>query len=112
MGFNIKSVLNLLNGISSPNQAIDMMLSKLPPQTANMLRSMMGNGVDPKQAIINSARNGQISLEQLNQAIQLYSTVRKFGFRKFNVPDSVWNEAENLIKKGSNTSGINGYTRF
>ena len=114
MGFNFNKILNVLNGIANPKQAIDMMLNKMPPQTANMLRGMMNSGVDPKQAIIESAKNGQINIEQLNQAKSMYNMARKFGYRKFSVPDSLWNEAEELIKKGSNGGGFNpgGYTRF
>ena len=94
MNFNISKVLGLLNGISNPKQAINMMLNKMPQDKANMLRNMMNSGKDPKQAILDSARNGQINLDQLNQAKTMFQTVRKLGFRKFNVPDSLWSEAE------------------
>lgn len=116
MSFNINKVLNLLNGITNPKQAINMMLDKMPQDKANMLRSMMNSGKSPKDAILESARTGQINLEQLNQAKTMYQTVRKFGFRKFSVPDSIWNEAEQLIKQGNNPgtgfSNNGGYTRF
>ena len=114
MAFNISKILEVLNTISNPKQAIDMMLSKLPPQQSNMLRGMMNSGKDPKQAILESAKSGQINIEQLNQAKQMYSMIRKFGYRKMSVPDSIWNEAEQLIKQGSNNSNnvIGGYTRF
>ena len=109
---NFKSILNVLNGIANPKQAIDMMLNKMPPQTANMLRGMMNSGVDPKQAILNSARSGQINIEQLNQAKSMYQMARKFGYRKFSVPNGIWDEAEQLIKKGGNNYNPTGYTRF
>ncbi len=117
MSFNINKVLNLLNGITNPKQAINMMLDKMPQDKANMLRSMMNSGKSPKDAILESARSGQINLDQLNQAKTMYQTVRKLGFRKFNVPDSIWSEAENLIKQGNNSGGNfnsdnGGYTRF
>ena len=114
MALNMSKILGFLNGITNPKQAVDMMLSKMPQQQANMLRGMMNSGKDPKEAILESAKSGQINLEQLNQAKQMYSMARKFGYRKMSVPNSVWQEAEQLIKQGTNGSNnnIGGYTRF
>ena len=113
MGINIKSMLNILNGITNPKQAIDMMLNNMPQDKANMLRELMNSGKSPKQAIIESAKSGQINLDQLNQAKNMYSMARKLGYRKMNVPNSIWEEAESLIKNGSsNNNNSGGYTRF
>ena len=111
--FNIKNVMNLLGTISNPNQAINMLLSKIPNQQAQMLRNMMNSGKSPKEAIIESAKNGSINLEQLNQAKSMFNMVRKLGYRKMNIPNEIWEEAEQLIKQGNCNSQIsNVYTRF
>ena len=112
MAFNMNKILNMLNAITDPKQAVNMMLSKMPQQQANMLRGMMNSGKDPKEAILESARSGQINLEQLNQAKQMYSMARKFGYRKMSVPNNVWQEAESLIKQASSNNNMGGYTRF
>lgn len=62
-----------------------------------MLSTMIKRGDDPAKAIQQFAAEGKISTQQLDELQQIYGMARKMGLRKFNVPDSVWDQARQAI---------------
>ena len=62
-----------------------------------MLSTMIKRGDDPAKAIQQFAQEGKISSKQLDELQQVYKMARKMGLRNFNIPDSVWNEAQQAI---------------
>jgi hypothetical protein len=58
---------------------------------------MIKRGDDPAKAIQQFAQEGKISSKQLDELQQVYKMARKMGLRNFNIPDSVWNEAQQAI---------------
>lgn len=113
MNFNMQSIskiVSMANAVSNPKQAINMLLDKLSknnPQMANTIRQAINSGKNPKQFIMEQAKSGNITLDNLNQLKQYYGLAQKIGLAK-KVPANVWQEAENAIRNG--TSGGNGQT--
>lgn len=62
-----------------------------------MLSTMIKRGDDPAKAIRQFAQEGKISSKQLDELQEVYRMARKMGLRNFNIPDSVWNEAQQAI---------------
>lgn len=113
MSFNfgtISKIVGMANAVKNPQQAINMLLDKFGqqnPEMANTIRQAIKSKKNPKQFIMEQARSGNITLENLNQLKQYYAMAQKIGLAK-KVPNNVWQEAENAIRNGS--SGGNGQT--
>lgn len=108
MKFDLGNLVKMANSITNPKQAINMLLAKMEktnPSKAKLLRSMYNSGKNPTTAIQESAKNGEITMEQLEQLKNFYYLGKKFGL-KINVPKSVWIEAENAIKNSKQVSGF------
>lgn len=107
----INQIMNAVRMLSNPKQAIDLMLSKMPKEQANILREMM-NSKSPQQAISEMAQQGRININQLEEAKNYYNLARKFGI-KIKIPNEVWQEAESAIKSNNqNNPRSNGGFRF
>lgn len=87
------------------------MLNKLPPDKANMLRTMMQNNEDPIKVLSESVRKGEITLQNLNEMKDIYKTARKLGIRKFTITDEQFNQLEQIIKSNSSNTHT-GFKRF
>lgn len=87
------------------------MLSKLPPDKANMLRVMMNNNEDPMKVLGDAARKGEITLQNLNEMREIYQMARKFGIRKITITDEQFNQLEHIIKSNSSNTST-GFKRF
>lgn len=113
MNFNMQSIskiIGIANAIKNPQQAINMLLDKFgqkSPEMTNTIRQAINSGKNPKQFIMEQARSGNITLENLNQLKQYYRFAQKLGLAK-KVPNNVWQDAENAIRNGA--SGGNGQT--
>lgn len=110
MNFNIGKIVQMANMIKNPQQAINLLLDKFSknnPQMANMIKQAINSGKNPKTVIMEQAKSGNITLDNLNQLKQYYGMAQKLGLAK-KVPNNVWVEAENAIKSGIN--GSNGQT--
>lgn len=113
MGFNIGNIgklVQMANAVQNPKQAINMLLDKFGqknPQMANTIRQAINSGKNPKQFIMEQAKTGNITLENLNQLKQYYNMAQKIGLTK-KVPNSVWQDAENAIRNANNAN--NGQT--
>ena len=109
MGINfgqIKNMVKLINGIKNPKQGLSMaadMLSQKNPQLGNLIKNAISSGKDPKAFITESDKNGQITLNQLDDLKQLYTLASSMGL-SMKVPDTVWKDAENSIRLGSNNT--------
>lgn len=102
-GINLSKLVALMNGIKNPKEGLNMavnMLMKKNPQMGNLVQMAINSGKNPKDFITESARNGQININQLKQLKQLYGMASTMNL-SHKVPDSVWQEAENAIKLGS-----------
>lgn len=105
MNFNMGSIgkiVQMANMVKNPQQAINMLLDnfgKKNPQMAKTIRQAINSGKNPKQFIMEQAKSGKITMENLNQLKQYYGMAQKLGLAK-NVPNNVWQEAENAIKSG------------
>lgn len=73
------------------------LLAKKSPQTAAMIADMIKRGEDPSDALRRFASEGKINPKQLGELRQTYNMARKMGFKKFSVPDNVWDEAERAM---------------
>lgn len=103
MNFNLGNIVQMANAIRNPKQAINMLLNKFGeknPQVANSIRSAINSGKNPKEFIMEQARSGNITLENLNQLKGYYNMAQKLGLYK-KIPNSVWAEAESAIKNGT-----------
>ena len=107
---NFNQIMSLIGSMTNPKQAINFMLSKLPPQTASYIKELM-KSKSPQQAILQSAKEGKISLEQFNTAKGLYTMAKKVGL-KIDIPADTWNEAESLLKQSQSSSNISDFKRF
>lgn len=109
MGFNIGNIgklVQMANAVQNPKQAINMLLDKFGqknPQMANTIRQAINSGKNPKQFIMEQAKTGNITLENLNQLKQYYNMAQKIGLTK-KVPNSVWQDAENAIRNANNAN--------
>lgn len=83
----------------------------MPPDKANMLRVMMNNNEDPMKVLSESARKGEITLQNLNEMREIYQTARKFGIRKITITDEQFNQLEQIIRSSS-SSNSTGFKRF
>lgn len=81
------------------------MLSKKNPQLGNLVNNAINSGKDPKTFITESAKNGQITLGQLDDLKQLYTLASSMGL-SVKVPDNIWKDAENSIKLGLNNNVV------
>lgn len=124
MGINfnqLKNIVKMINGIKNPKQGLGMaadMLAKKNPQIGNLIKNAINNGKDPKTFIMESAKNKQINLNQLEDLKQLYTFASSIGLT-MKVPDNVWKDAENSIRLGLNsvnstnnpdtTTGMSGF---
>lgn len=99
---NLKKIFSVVGTIANPKQAIDVMLSKLPQNEANMFREMM-NSKSPQQAITEMAQQGKINLQQLQDAKNYYNLAKKFGI-KIKIPNEVWAQAESAIKSNNHNN--------
>lgn len=112
MKFDLGNLVKMANTFSNPKQAINMLLAKMEktnPSKAKMLKTMYNSGKSPATAIRESAKNGEINIEQLEQLKNFYYMGKKLGL-KINVPKSVWVEAENAIKNAKpKNNSINGF---
>lgn len=84
----------------------------MPPDKANMLRLMMNNGEDPIKVLSDSARKGEITLQNLTEMKEIYQTARKFGIRKITITDEQFNQLEQIIKSNCSNNITNGFKRF
>ena len=107
---NLKNVFNIVSSIKNPQQAIDMMLSKMPNNQSQMLRELM-NSKSPQQALTEMAQQGKINIQQLNEAKNYYNLAKKFGI-KINIPNEVWTQAEQAINSNSINAGPSTGFRF
>lgn len=109
MGFNIGNIgklVQMANAVQNPKQAINMLLDKFGqknPQMANTIRQAINSGKNPKQFIMEQAKTGNITLENLNQLKQYYNMAQKIGLTK-KVPNNVWQDAENAIRNANNAN--------
>lgn len=104
---NISKIVGMANAIKNPQQAINMLLNKFGqnnPEMANTIRQAINSKKNPKQFIMEQARSGNITLENLNQLKQYYNMAQKIGLAK-KVPNNIWQEAENAIRNGNNGGG-------
>ena len=124
MGINfnqLKSIVKMINGIKNPKQGLGMaadMLAQKNPQIGNLIKNAINNGKDPKTFIMESAKNKQINLNQLEDLKQLYTFASSIGL-SMKVPDNVWKDAENSIRLGldnvnttsnpDTTTGMSGF---
>ena len=106
MSFNISAinkVLSIAKTIKSPkallNKALDE-LSKKNPKAGALIRNAIANGKDPKSFIVEQAQSGTISLKNLETLKQYYALAQNFGLSQ-NIPDTVWQEAEQAIRQGT-----------
>lgn len=103
MNFNLGNIVKLANSISNPKQAINMLLNKFGeknPQMANNIRNAINSGKNPKEYIMEQARSGNISIDNLNQLKGYYNMAQKLDLTK-KIPNEVWTEAESAIKNGT-----------
>lgn len=113
MRFSIKQILSIGKSITNPRQAIDKMLSKLPPDIANMLRIALQRNADPFQVLQESVQKGYINIENFQEAKDLYKMAYRLGIRKFNVSDEQFNQIERTIRNSSSNNQINrGFKRL
>lgn len=107
MKFDLSKAISVANAISSPKEAIGMglnMLSKKNPEMAQTISHMIKSGEDPVKAIQKFAAEGKFSQKELDQMKGIYNMARKAGFKKFNVPASVWEQAERAVKSAPTSS--------
>lgn len=100
MKFDLNKVIGIANSISNPKQGIGMalnLLAKKSPETASMISGMIKSGENPVQAIQKFAMDGKFSAKELGQVKAIYGMAKKAGFKKFNVPESVWKQAEQAV---------------
>lgn len=102
----IKKVLSV---ITSPKQAINMMLEKLPQDKAEMLKTAI-NSNNFKGALEEGIKSGAINKQNFNKAKSMYNKARKFGLIKQKISDDEWNKFEKLIPNQSSNSV--GFKRF
>lgn len=106
MNFNLGNLVKIANSISNPQQGLNLLLNqfaKSNPKMANEIRQAINSGKNPKAFIMEQARSGKITLDNLNDLKKYYNMAQRFGLTK-KVPQNVWNEAENAIKSGSGTN--------
>lgn len=99
----VKQLINLANTLKDPSQAIKpalQLMARNNPQEAKLLEQILGSGVAPEQAIADFAKQGKINLQQLTQLRRGYTIIRSLGLN-MQVPQSVWNAAEEAIKAGA-----------
>lgn len=101
MKFNLSKAISVANALSSPKEAIGLglnMLAKKNPEMAQTISRMIQSGEDPVKAIQKFSADGKFSQKELDQMKGIYNMAKKAGFKKFNVPPSVWEQAEQAIK--------------
>lgn len=104
MKFNLSKVISVANAVSNPKEAIGLslnMLAKKNPEMAKTLSNMIKSGNDPVKALQKFASEGKISSEDLAKIKGIYGMAKKAGFKKFDIPASVWNQAEQALKSNS-----------
>lgn len=101
MKFDLMKAIGFANKISSPKEAIGMalnMLAKKNPAMAKNISDMIKSGKDPSIAIQEFAQEGKVNSADLDKMKNVYAMAKKAGFKKFDVPKSVWDKAENALK--------------
>lgn len=107
MGFDWKKIMSVLGSISSPKQAVNLLLGKIGeknPETAGALKKMINSGENPSKVLQELSSEGTINLEQLAQIKSYYDFARRLGF-KHQIPNSEWQKAEKAIRAGLKGSG-------
>lgn len=115
MKFDLSKIVGIANAISSPKEAMGMalnMLSKKNPDMASKLSQMIKSGADPSKAIEQFASEGSIKADDLTKMKNIYAMAKKAGFKKFDVPTSVWDKAEKALKNNKPTNGGNSNNWF
>ncbi|MEG0109515.1 MAG: hypothetical protein RR234_03690 [Christensenella sp.] len=109
MKFDLQKAVSIANSVSNPKEAIGMglnMLSKKNPEMAKTLAAMIKAGDNPATAIQQFAAEGKISQKDFGQIKTIYGMAKKAGFKKFDVPASVWAKAEQALSAApGNKSG-------
>ncbi len=96
----IDQIIKAADMISSPKQMVGMALNALAKKdqsTAAMLAQMIKRGENPVKAISKFSQEGKINADNLNTLKHMYSLAKKGGLKGFDVPESVWKEAEAAI---------------
>lgn len=104
----IDKIIRVADTISSPKQMLGEALNLLATKdksTAAMLAQMIKSGDDPAKALERFSREGKISKDNLGTIKHLYSLAKKGGLKGFDVPESVWEQAENALSAGENKPG-------
>lgn len=100
MKFDFKKAIEYANSFRNSKQAINMLLNKFAekyPEKGKQLKMLYSQNKNPAEIIRQSAKNGEITLDELNKIKSTYSMARKLGLN-IKVPESVWDEAETAIK--------------
>lgn len=107
---NPQNIIRQINKTKDPNNLIAFLLpfmeknkSKEARKAAKDIRQKINNGQNSIEAIKESAANGSISLENLNQVKKLYQTAKRMGL-KINIPKDTWSEVENAIRSANSSS--------
>lgn len=101
----VDKIIQVADTISSPQQMIGQALNLLASKdksTAAMLAQMIKNGDDPAKALERFAKEGKVSKDNLGTIKHLYSLAKKGGLKGFDVPESVWEQAEKALNTGDN----------
>lgn len=102
----VDKIIQIADTISSPQQMIGQALNLLASKdksTAAMLAQMIKNGDDPAKALERFSREGKINKDNLGTIKHLYSLAKKGGLKGFDVPESVWEQADKALSSGDTT---------
>jgi hypothetical protein len=97
MKLSISKVLDIANGVTNPQQGAELalgFLDKRNPEAANTIRTMIQAGKNPQEALKDFAAKGQIRKQDLGLIKKVYGMMKRAGFKKYEVPDSFWEEVE------------------
>lgn len=112
MQISLSKILQIVNGVQNPKQAVGMALTALErkdPQTAQSIRSMISAGKDPSQAIMEFAKQGKIQKSDLPVIKNLAQSLKNKGFSKFDISDDVFVKAEQAFDKAAAQPKTNGW---
>lgn len=112
MKFDLGKAISIANTINNPKEGIGMALNALAkknPEMAKTIGNMIKAGDDPVKAIQKFAAEGKFSQKEFDQMKTVYNMAKKAGFKKFDVPASVWQKAEAAIKANQSSAPSNDW---
>jgi hypothetical protein len=109
MSFNWNKLVNIANGLTSPKQTINMLLNQIAKKDktkAEILRKMINDGRNASDVLVEISSKGEISLDQLSEIKKIYNVLRKLGLKQ-QIPNEIWINAEQAIRKGISNKKVN-----